>query len=159
MDIYSYAMQMEQESERYYRDLAEKCATQGVKAILTMLADEEANHYRILQQLQAQAPVAVDSTLLPRAKEVFAAMRGQQVFACDLEQVELYRKAQEIEEKTRKFYEEKAAEEPGPAQKEALLKIAREEWKHWTLLENIIQLLSRPQQWLENAEWTHLEPY
>ena len=38
-------------------------------------------------------------------------------------------------------------------------KLAEEEKKHYFLLENIIQFVSRPETWLENAEFYHLEEY
>lgn len=34
-----------------------------------------------------------------------------------------------------------------------------EEKKHYFLLDNIIEFVSRPEQWLENAEFYHLEEY
>ena len=40
-----------------------------------------------------------------------------------------------------------------------LAQLAAEEEKHDLLLENIIDFLSRPEQWLENAEGQHLEAY
>lgn len=77
----------------------------------------------------------------------------------NISQIELYKKAQEIEEKSRKFYLEKAGEAVNPAQKEIFSKIADEEKKHYFILENVIEFVSRPQNWLENAEWYHLEEY
>ena len=38
-------------------------------------------------------------------------------------------------------------------------KIADEEKRHQTVIENVIRFLDRPRQWLENAEWHHLEDY
>jgi rubrerythrin len=43
--------------------------------------------------------------------------------------------------------------------KEIFLKLADEEKKHYFLLENIIDFVSRPQKWLENAEFYHLDEY
>jgi len=37
--------------------------------------------------------------------------------------------------------------------------IADEEKRHYFLLENIIQFVSRPKTWLEDAEFNHLEEY
>lgn len=69
------------------------------------------------------------------------------------------KKAQEIEKKSQIFYLEKADEVNNPSQKEIFLKIADEEKKHYFILENILDFVSRPQNWLENAEWYHLEEY
>jgi hypothetical protein len=37
--------------------------------------------------------------------------------------------------------------------------VAGEEHKHYLLLERIIDFVSRPEQWLEDAEFYHLEDY
>jgi rubrerythrin len=45
------------------------------------------------------------------------------------------------------------------SQKGLFLQIAEEEKKHYWILENILNFISRPQNWLENAEWYHLDEY
>lgn len=46
MDIYAFAMQMEKDGEKYYRQLMAAAKTAGLQQIFAMLADEEVNHYR-----------------------------------------------------------------------------------------------------------------
>jgi rubrerythrin len=46
-----------------------------------------------------------------------------------------------------------------PEQQEIFHKIADEEKKHYLILQEIIDFVSRPQTWLENPEWYHLEEY
>jgi rubrerythrin len=84
---------------------------------------------------------------------------GNEKFDIDAGQIELYKKAQDIEKKSRDFYLEKAEEVEEDFQKETFRKLAEEEKKHYFLLENVIQFVSRPQTWLENAEFYHLEEY
>ena len=74
---------------------------------------------------------------------------------CGVSQIDLYKKAQEMEKKNEEFYRQKAGDEQGQAQ-ELLLKMSREEHKHWVILEGIIEFVSRPEQWVVNAEWSHL---
>jgi len=81
------------------------------------------------------------------------------VSGLDASQVELYKKAQGIEKKSEDFYTEKAKEVSDDSQKQTLLAIARQEKTHYLLLEKIIDFVSRPQMWLENPEWYHLEEY
>jgi rubrerythrin len=54
---------------------------------------------------------------------------------------------------------EKANEVTEEYQKEIFQRLADEEKKHYFLLENIIEFVSRPETWLENAEFYHLEEY
>jgi rubrerythrin len=58
-----------------------------------------------------------------------------------------------------KFYTEKAAEEKDPGRKNIFKALAGEEKKHLFLLENMIEFVSRPETWLEDAEFNHLEEY
>ena len=72
-----------------------------------------------------------------------------------------YRKACNIEEKSRTFYLENAEKaQDGPA-KTLLQRLAEEEEKHLHIMEAIVEFVSRPEpgNWLENAEWHHLKEY
>lgn len=159
MNIFEYAMQMEKDGENYYRQLVQKTTNKGIKTILTMLADEEVKHYNAIKQMGAKLQMA-ETTILVDAKNVFEQMKeGQGQFDIDVGQIQLYKKAQDIEEKSRDFYQQKANEVEEEYQKELFLKLADEEKKHYFLLENIINFVSRPETWLENAEFYHLEEY
>jgi rubrerythrin len=159
MDIYEFAMQMEQENATLYRELAEKTSDAGIKRILTLLAQDEDKHYSIVKQMKkASSPQMAETEILADARSVFAQMVGQE-FDIDVSHIELYQKAQGIEQKSQEFYQEQATQADSPVQKELLLKIADEEKRHYFVLENIIEFLSRPQTWLEDAEFTHLEEY
>ncbi len=161
MDIYDYAMQMEKESESYYRQLAQKTDNNGLETIFNMLGDEEAKHYAVVAAMKNSTPEEISATdILSDAKEVFRQMTvdvGK--FNFDQEQPEFYRKAQEIEKKSRNFYLQKAGEIKNELQKKMFLNLAEEEKKHYFLLQNIIDFVATPQTWLENAEWYHLDEY
>lgn len=160
MSIFDYAMQMEKDGETYYRQLAQQATNKGIQTILTMLADEEVKHYNAIKKMQTTMTEMAEATILTDAKNVFAQIReSDECFDFDIKENELYKKARDIEEASRKFYLEKANEvEPG-RQKELFLQLAEEEKKHYFLLENIIEFISRPQQWLEDAEFYHLEEF
>lgn len=161
MDIFEFAMQKEKYSENYYRQLANQTTDVGLRKILNMLADEEAKHYSVVEQMKSKIPESVCSTdVLSEAKDIFKQMRENvEEFDLDIKQTELYRKAQDIEKNSRDFYLEKADEVTEKSQKEIFLKLAEEEKKHYFLLDNIIEFVSRPEHWLENAEFHHLEEY
>lgn len=77
----------------------------------------------------------------------------------DVSEADLYRKAQKIEKESRQFYLEKAEEVEGEPQKQLLLKLAEEEQKHENLMENLVEFITKPETWIENAEWRHLDEY
>lgn len=161
MNIYDYAMQMEKDGENYYRNLAQKINHAGLKKILEILADAEVKHYDILQKMKKNETVHMsDVGILSNVKNIFAKMKEENdTSGLNNSHRELYKKAQEIEKKSQRFYLEKAEEVKNESQREIFLKIAGEEEKHYFILENILNFVSRPQHWLENAEWYHLEEY
>jgi len=45
------------------------------------------------------------------------------------------------------------------SQRKIFLKLAGEEKKHVFLLANLVEFVSRPETWIENAEFNHLDDY
>lgn len=160
MNIFEFAMEKEKYSEDYYRRLAAKSNNKDIETVFNMLADEEAKHCKIVSDMKEDiAPDLAETTVLSDAKDIFAKMReSAQNFNFNISQTELYRKALNIEKQSQDFYLEKA-DEVEKTRKEIFLKLADEEEKHYFLLENIIDFVSRPETWLENAEFYHLDEY
>jgi rubrerythrin len=161
MDIFQFAMEKEKYSEDYYRQLAAKADNKGLQKIFNMLAGEEAKHYSAVEQMKSKIPERVsDTDVLSDANDIFEQMKGAtDKFNFEANHVETYKKAQDIEKDSREFYLQKADEVQDHCQKGIFKRLAEEENKHYFLLENIITFVSRPQQWLENAEFHHLEDY
>jgi len=161
MDIFEFAIEKEQLSEQYYRQLAQQAPHKGLISILTMLADEEHGHVEVVSKMKEGVPAKVaDTILLTNAKTIFAKMRqSKEKFKFGDSQIDLYKKAQDIEKDSRAFYRQKAKESENPGHKAIFNTLAEEENKHYFLLENIVEFVSRPQNWLENAEFHHLEKY
>ncbi|MHC4118617.1 MAG: ferritin-like domain-containing protein [Planctomycetota bacterium] len=159
-NIFTYAMQMEKDGEEYYYQFAQQTANKGLRTILEMLASEEAKHYEAIDRMRAAATETAETDILTDAKNVFAQIRESgESFDLEIEEIDLYKKARDIEQKSIDFYLEKADEVELEHQKELFLRLAEEEKKHHFLLENIIECVSRPDAWLENAEFCHLEEY
>jgi len=162
MNIYKYAMKMEKDSENYYLELAKKTDDIGLQNILKMLANDEVKHYHIIAQMMKTDISAelAETDILENAKNIFIKIKGKKlVFDFDLPQINFYRKAQEMEEKSYKFYMEMSDKVEIESQKKIFLKLAGEEKKHMFLLENLVEFVSRPETWIENAEFNHLEDY
>jgi rubrerythrin len=161
MNIFDYAMQMEQDGEAYYRELANKCRLQGLKKILNMLADDEVGHYDTFKNLKAGTDAEVSgSIILENAKNIFQEIKDTETgFDFDVSEIDQYNKAIEIEKKSEDFYREKANEVEQPGLKDILLNIAEDEKKHRFLLKNTVEFISRPKTWIENAEFNHLDEY
>jgi rubrerythrin len=166
MDIYDFAMKMEQDGEAYYKKMAAQAGNEVIKSILLDLAQDEVKHYHIFKRLKegdmsAGGEITTSATkVFKNAKNVFqrlAAQKNQLNFAGDV--VNAWREAQKIEKKSEDYYREKADEAGNDKIKETLLLVAAEEHKHWTMIEHVIGFLERPKQWLEDAEWNNFETY
>jgi len=165
MDIYQFAMQMEKDGENYYRELASASRMAGLKRIFSMLADEEVKHFHFIDELrrkQGQASLA-ETSILTDVKNIFIDMKeGKPDLHIDTTaDTDAFRKARDIEEKSMVFYREKADEATEESVKDLLLRIAREEEKHMHIMQNLVEFVSKPEpgNWLENAEWHHMEEY
>lgn len=160
MNIFEFAMQMEKDGEDYYRQLASNAGNEGLKAILNIMAEEEVKHYKYLKTVQTEKPQTEDVTVLSDCKNIFAQMKESgETISPQIDQVELYKKAQAVEKENEDFYRAKADEVEEDYQKDLLLLLAEEENKHYILLGNIIDFVSRPQEWLEDAEFVHLDEF
>lgn len=161
MDIFEFAMKMEKDGEQFYRDLAGKCKISGLKRILNLLAENEVDHYNVLKGLQENASPQLNGyTIVKDAKNIFTEMSEKnETLNLEGTGIGLYEKAVEIEKKSEAFYREKAAEVESGEVGKLFLQIAEEERHHAYFMENMVIFLSRPQSWIENAEFNHLEDY
>ncbi len=159
MDIYKYAMQMELDGRQFYLDLAKKTNNTGIKSILTMMAESEAKHYNVILSMQKNDKIqySADTEVLTNVKNIFMKMKKEKDIDVDVSQVEFYKKALEVETNSEKFYLERADDEKDPHRKEIFLTLANEEKSHCVLLENIVNFVSQPVNWLENSEWYHVD--
>lgn len=161
MDIYEFAMDKERFSEEYYRKLSGKTNNKGLSNILTMLADEEHKHFKVIEQMHRQTLKEVtDTDFLGNARAIFEKMReSTDKFNLDISEPELYKKACDIEIESRQFYLEKSKEVTNAGQKEIFEKLAAEEQKHLTLIQRICDFVDRPEWFLENAEMYRFDDY
>lgn len=165
MNIYQFAMQMEKDGEDFYHHLAKEATAPGLAKIFTMLAGEERKHYTVVEQLSRKEknPQLADSPILNDVKNIFIGMREEKgrLFIDTSAATISYRKACTIEEVSERFYRQKAEESKNETEQRIFSRLAGEEANHLRIMENILAFVSRPEpgNWLENAEWSHLDAY
>lgn len=158
MEIFDFALQMEKDGRRFYHDAAARCGDKGLQAVFNLLADAEQEHYDLLKSMKKGTPPTTTLTdVLDGAKNIFQQMaeHGRELDP-RAAQADLYAKGLEIENRSKAFYEEKAEEVKGKDQAALLRALASEEARHAEILTNIIEFVSRPRDYLENAEWSGL---
>jgi|TARA_B100000315_G_C14529539_1_gene565478 rubrerythrin len=161
MNIFELAIKTEEEGEIYYRNLAKRTTNPEFKRVLHWLADDEARHRDFFKaMMEGKSPEILDSDLLKNVKVVFEKMaESKENFDFLPSEVDIYRKAQQLEKDTMDFYLKTARDTDDHKQKDLLIQMAKEEEKHYVLLDNITRFVQRPREWLENAEFTQLDDY
>lgn len=161
MTIYEQAKHMERESKKVYEDLADLSANSGIKTICQMLAKLEQNHYDIFDAMEKKSktpPVAVlksDDVI-----KIFRSMKKNDAsLSIGKQQTEIYRTSLAAEEAAADLYKKSAETEQDGSRRAEILSIADEEVKHARFISAILELVSRPNEWLENAEWNNLKDY
>lgn len=161
MNIYEFAIDKEKASEAFYRQLAEDTTDKGFCNIFMFLADEEAKHCKVLEKMKTGNTAEMsDSADLSKAKKILKKkMKSGNICQSIKNELDIYKRALDFEEKSMQFYHQKATEAEDQHQKDIFNKLATEESGHYHLLENIIDFVSQPEHWLENAEFYHSDDY
>ncbi|MFA7129026.1 MAG: ferritin family protein [Sphaerochaeta sp.] len=159
MDIFSIAIQMEKEGAAFYQELASKTTTKGLQSIFTMLAEDEVKHQQVFTTLkQNTIPVMVPSKAEKSAKTIFKSFKKDD-FKKETNQMKLYEKALDIEENSIEFYTSQINTLKTEEMRKAVEAIIREENSHYSMLEELIKMLNRPNSWVEDAEFGVREDY
>jgi len=162
MEFFEFAIALEQKTVDTYRKLAEQCRTnEGVKNILLMLVADHGKHAQTLEKMRAKAQVEMTKTEAFReARKLFAKMKKEKdLFSCDTDQLKLYREGRNLVQKKQKLFEEMISSMDSEEHKSLLRQLADEEKKQITVLDHIIEMVNRPNTWLEDAEFHHLDEY
>ncbi|MDC7241771.1 MAG: ferritin family protein [Spirochaetales bacterium] len=153
MDMYEFSIKMEHDAESLYRSLAGKSSHTGIKKVFNMLADDEARHARAVENLQKRNPLEKNKSSMAEVKTVFSRIKDASEAPSEEILIEL-RRALEIEKKVRDFYKEKFSELDTDEGQELFQKLSRQEDYHYNTVSNLIELIEKPQWWVEHAEFT-----
>lgn len=154
MNYFEFSIQMEKDAEKLYRKMAENAPADGIKKVLLMLAEDEVRHRTAIEHLQKRMEVAPARDSVPEIKTVFEEMRNDSsIVDITLDAVEDYEKAVEIEQRGLNFYAEKFKEVDDPATKKLFKALMRQESYHLHTTKNLLDMVRRPEWWVENAEF------
>jgi rubrerythrin len=100
------------------------------------------------------------TTIIEDVKNIFEELPGD-ADPLQGEETDLaaYRHAMKIEADSFRLYEETAEKESDPETRKLLLRIADEEHKHFTIMENIFHFVNAPSQYLAWGEFSNLEEF
>ena len=161
MNIFEFALDFERKHQDFHLKKAQESENQRLKSVFELLAEEEAKHIKIVKKLKENKKIGqIDSEILPKAKKMMEQITSELPSnSLSKEQVDIYKKAKEMEKKSHKFYKEKSEETDNEQVSKVFKQLAKEEAKHENLMNNLIELTNKPNTWLDDAEWYHLEEY
>lgn len=155
MDLFEFSIQMEKDAEALYRKMAENAPVEGVKKVLLMLAEDEVKHRVAIEQLQKKLDVPAQKGVALDIKTIFDDMKSDEsITKISVDAVEDYRKAVQIEKRGMAFYKEKFEEADDPVSKQLFEALMKQETYHLRTCENLLDMVQKPEWWVENAEFT-----
>lgn len=167
MDIFEFALQLETDSEQYYREQAGKTKYDDLKVVLEGLAEEERRHYKILEAMRNQFPLpSADAsgikkdTIFDSFEQDFTKLKNRvSIEKLKDEQADLYRVALGKEHESVALYK-KMREATADAKKQKLFdSLIAEEQHHVEVLDGIINMLNHVRDWVEAAEFNPKDDY
>ncbi len=161
MDILDFAMKMEKDGEEYFLDQAGKVEDKNAARIFTLLAREEQKHYVVFKKYKEGISEKLDSDFVKDVKTIFQTMKekNESFIKKDDRIIEALLHGLEIENKSIGYYVQKMNETDDLKLQQILLILKREEDKHYSLLSSMIDYYMKPQIWIEQAEFSHLDHY
>lgn len=159
MKIFEMAIELELNGEQFYRSLAEDAKSSGLKTIFNMLADDETRHKSVFEKMQSEDHSELSDTLIIKEANTVFKQLNKDDFTNEVKQLEVYKRALELEQKSIDYYNELIDLAEDENSKSALRKIIAEEEKHYNLLEFLIEYVAKPDTWVEDAEFYLKEDY
>ena len=159
MNAFEYAIQMEVDGEMYYRELALENKDNDLKQVFISLAEDEKNHAKIIKEKQMGTSYLVDKEDMASDKNVFSEATGVVSEDYPIEQLNAYRKALEMEKKSINLYKKLLSETEAKEEKDIFEFLIEQEEDHYNIIEEIIEMVMRPQEWIESAEFRLRKTY
>lgn len=161
MDILNVALLLESDLEKYYIKHADLNKDNSLHIVFTLLSKEEKNHGKLLKSMADNISYDLEeSTVLVEAKQIFKNLDNfKSAIASVPSQLEAYRMALDMEIKSFHLYEKLHESAIDEKSKEIFDYLLKQEDNHRIILEELIKLVTRPEEWVESAEFGIREDY
>ncbi len=161
MNSLDFAINMELEGRAYYLKQADLCQSNELKTIFTILADAEQQHADLLLRRQREEEVTLKEDNIIKERNSF--FHNLADFKPDvpraLKQLDAYQYAADQEQKSIELYQGMLEQAKDSKDKELFTFLIKQETEHLHLFEDLVILLTRPEEWVESAEFGIREEY
>ena len=161
MNILAVAIGMEVDLEKYYLKQAEINKDNSLHKIFTMLASDEREHANVLRSKSEELNYDLKtSETLVESKKVFKEMKDFDLETKELpSQLDSLRMALDMEQTSIDAYEKLLAETEDEKAKVLFEFLIGQEKDHFKIIEQLVIYLTRPEEWVEDAEFGIREDY
>ncbi|MBD3319768.1 MAG: hypothetical protein GF350_01590 [Chitinivibrionales bacterium] len=159
-NIWEFAKNIEQEGQAYYTTLARETPVSELKGVFNQMAAEEKKHYDLFEALSQKKSAGREAgkDILGTAKQAFSSIaEGFTKSPVINDSESAYRKALDLEKKSVEYYQDALGKVESPDAKDTLGFIIGEEKKHVKIVEQIVEMVRNPKQWVEDAEFSHID--
>ncbi|PMP93468.1 MAG: Rubrerythrin [Desulfurella sp.] len=158
MNAIDYALALEEDGKNYYNEQALKAKKEEIRSLFLMLAADEIRHYKIIEKFKEGVYEYLPTSTFDNVPNLFKKLKNQNSdFSDEQNLLDVYSKAIKIEIDSRDFYKQKSLESDNENEKNILQLISKEEDKHKIILENLMEFIRKGQEWVESAEFSHIE--
>lgn len=155
MNTLDYAIKMEYDGEKYYKEQAELNKESGLFVVCNLLAEEEKKHAHILENKKKQLAYDLpDSNFLVNAKNVYTGSKGIEVEGTNYpSQLDFYRIVSEMEQKSVDLYQTFLSEATKEEDRKLYEYLINQEKQHLIAFEEMSRLLQNAEWWIESPEF------
>ena len=160
MSTLQLAVQMELDGEQYYLQQAEAFSGLPVSKVFKFLAKAEQKHAALIKNFAEGQELNLADDDLKSVKHVFSNLAPYQTKAESMpRQLDIYRFAMDLEQKSITLYKKLKDETEQANEKKLLDFLIEQEEEHYALFETLTEMVQRPVDWVEDAEFGNREDY
>ena len=147
--VIEQAIHLETTAEANYREAARSTNDPGAAKILDLLADEEADHARVLRGMSEPSTLH-DHDVLGKAKAWIRGTveGGKAAISSDAGLLDVLRRAMDIERRTETFYREQSHDIADETASALFSHLADIERAHFEFVSSLIEYFDRPNEWI-----------
>lgn len=155
-----FAIKMEYDGEKFYKQQAKLNNDNGLYTVCMMLAEDEKNHARILENKMNNLEYDLPPSALSDQKTIFENLNGVSLDEKEkLNQLDFYRIAADMEKQSIKLYVKYLEASPGKKSQEMYGYLIKQEQLHYEVIDALAEALRNAEEWVENAEFGNRPEY
>jgi len=155
MNTLDYAIEMEIDGEKYYKEQAKLNENDSIKKVCLILANDEGLHAQILQKKKSELSYDLpDTESYAKIKSIF---KDADNFKSEIReqptQLEFYETAKEKEKQSIDLYTDFFAKAADKKEGDLFQYLIEQEKLHFSLLDEMVTMLRHAEEWVESAEF------